>query len=72
MILFTRVARRRWLLAQISRARAAWQALVRLWQAAFAAELDGHGEPMRTLRLQLALARCRFKMQEYGRALGGI
>lgn len=71
MILFTRIARKRWLLAQLTRARAAWQALGRLWQAAFAAELDGHGEPTRTLRWQLAMARCRFRMQEYVRALQG-
>lgn len=72
MILFTRIARKRWLLAQIARARTAWQALGRLWLAAFGAELDGHGEPTRTLRWQLAMARCRFKLQEYAKALKGV
>jgi hypothetical protein len=72
MKLFTRIARRRWLHAQIERARIAWRGLARLWQAAFAAELDGHGEPMRTLRVQLAMARCRFRMHEYARALTAL
>ncbi len=71
-MLFTRLARRRFLLAHLGRARRAWAGLARLWQAAFAAELDGTGEPTRTLRLQLAMARVRFRMQGYARALAGL
>lgn len=72
MILFTRVARKRWLLAQIGRAHAAWQALGKMWLAGFGAELDGAGDTSRTWRLQRALARCRFKLQEYAKALQGV
>lgn len=67
--LLTRRARIRWLEMQLSKAQQAWRKLVNLHAWAFACELDGVGEPSRTLRLQLAMARVRFYVQRIVRQI---
>jgi hypothetical protein len=58
--LFTARARRRALILWRDRAIAAWESLGRLHMAAWAAELDGHGDARVTLRWQTLMARVRF------------
>ena len=70
-MLLTIRARRRALAAWLDRARVAWRQIGRLYLAAFAAELDGHGEPGTTYRLRLAFARCHRYVRRCEAALGG-
>lgn len=72
MTLFTPLAKRRALQAQIARCRLAWERIGAWYLAAFAAELDGTGDPGNTLRLRIALARVRFAWQRLTAALARI
>lgn len=69
--LLTKLAQQRAVRQWLAKATAAWQALGRLYVQAFAAELDGRGEPRRMMRLQLAMARVRFYMQRCQQVLAG-
>lgn len=69
MTLLTRIARRRFALANLARARAALVTLGRQWLKAFTAELRGTGEPAQTLRWQRFIARTIFLIQGYERMI---
>lgn len=69
MTLFTRIAKRRFALANLARARVALAGLARQWLAAFTAELRGTGEPAQTLRWQRFIARTIFLIQGYERMM---
>lgn len=68
-ILLTNRARRRALEIWADKAHAAWKALGQRYLAAWAAELDGNGDPRITLRWQLLMARVRFYWQRCMQAL---
>lgn len=70
-LLFSPIARRLLALWQ-ARALDAWQALSRRFLDAWAAELDGRGDPTTTLRWQLLAARTRFYIQRCVTALAAL
>lgn len=68
-VLLTTRARRRALETWMAKAAAAREALGRRYLAAWAAELDGRGDPRVTLRWQVLMARVRFYWQRCAAAL---
>lgn len=70
--LLTTRARRRAIELWKERAEQAWEALSRRYLAAWAAELDGRGDPTVTLRWQLYMARVRFYIQRCVAALAAL
>lgn len=71
-ILLTNRARQRAIEGWMAKAAATWEALGRLYMAAWAAELDGRGDPRITLRWQLLMARVRFYLQRCAAALAAL
>lgn len=61
--------RRRAIAIWRERALKAWEQLGRKFLAAWAAELDGRGEPRATLRWQVLMARVHFYIQRCNQAL---
>lgn len=71
-VLLTVRARKRALTTWMEKAAAAWEALGRRYLAAWAAELDGQGDPRATLRWQVLMARVRFYWQRCAAALAAL
>lgn len=71
-VLFSIFARRRAIESWRQRAREAWDNMGRCFMAAWAAELDGHGDPRVTLRWQVYMARVRFYIQRCNAALAQL
>lgn len=71
-VLLTNRARQRAIKGWMAKAAATWEALGQRYLAAWAAELDGNGDPRVTLRWQLLMARVRFYWQRCVAALAAM